>query len=73
MKIHEQAKIRAARADDAVEQIHAFREYLHGPKFAGHDARDGMPNNYIHTNEVLARLRSLEDMLTGIHDDFLSS
>ena len=72
MKIHEQARIRAARADAATQQIRAFREYLHSPKFSGFDPRDGEPLDYIRRHEVLAYLRALEDTLTGMHDGDLA-
>jgi hypothetical protein len=72
MKIHEQVKLNAARTADILQQIAVFRDYLHGPKFQGHDPRDGTPMNYINTNEVLARLRQIEDVLSGVEDDNLA-
>jgi hypothetical protein len=71
MKLHEQVRLNALRTAAAREELMRFRAYLAGPKFQGTDPRDGLPNSYIATHEVEARLRELDDLLCGVSDDLL--
>ena len=72
MMLHEQNKLKAARAQVARSEILRFRSYLDGPKFQGHDARDGQPNNYINTTEVNAHLLLIDSILNGGYDDVIN-
>jgi len=50
---------------DALVEISAFRALLAGPKFTGVD-QDGTRKDWIATADVLRRLETLRDLLTGI-------
>jgi hypothetical protein len=71
MKLHEQVKLNNARSTEARRRIAHFRNYLNGSKFRGHDPRDGLPNNYINTVEVLSFLANLDDLIEGLDDSEL--
>jgi len=47
---------RLTEADEMAERIAETVAYLGSSKFMGYDSRDGQPNNYVNTNDVLARL-----------------
>ena len=73
MKLHEQNKLRALRAQTAHYHISRFRDYLAGPKFAGYHPQDGSPNDWIATHEVRSLLALLTECLDGTHDEEIAN
>jgi hypothetical protein len=71
MKLHEQVEIAKLRAAEINRQVQHFRAYLAGPKFSGHDPRDGYPNDYINVREVDSLLVDIVLVLDGALDDCL--
>lgn len=61
----------AMRREEIKDEMTRFQGYLLGPKFQGTDARDGLPNCYINTKEVLDFIDRINDIFNGLYDEHL--
>lgn len=61
----------AMRREEIKDEMTRFAGYLLSAKFQGNDARDGLPNCYINTKEVLDFIERINDVFDGLYDEHL--
>ena len=68
MRLYEQVRCYKNRVSMIRRELVWFARYLDGPKFRGEDS-DGYPADYIYIHEVKSLIKTLREMLDGVHDD----